>query len=68
MREGRLNCCQIDGRREGRNLAASFRAKDWIDSREWKREVEEGSQMAEQYSRCGRTRDLYSFMMVEGDE
>ena len=53
---------------DGRNLDASLRAKFCTDSIEWQRVGEEGAQMAEQYSRWGRTSETYSLIMVEAEE
>ena len=41
-----------------RNLLASLMAKSWTDSSERVSVGEEGFQRGEQYSRCGRTREV----------
>ena len=43
----------------GWNLEASFRAKSWTDSSLEERVEEEGDQTGEQYSRIGRTNEIY---------
>ena len=45
------------------NLEASLRAKDWTESSLADSEGEEGDQTGEQYSRIGRTREKYKWII-----
>ena len=57
-REGILNGAWEEEGRGVRNLLASLMAKSWTDSSERVSVGEEGFQREEQYSRCGRTREV----------